>query len=158
RRLFAGDYLLRLLLKQNRLTEAGRLIEELSTPSSPREFNGGQAGSRSLSDLLLTRATILARLGRWHEAADQSAKGVEWNPSNAPACHILIPVLIALNDTGRYCSVCGQALRQFRDTDDPLTAQWIATDCLMLRVAGLDTSAAAQLAERATVKRTKHSD
>jgi len=64
--------------------------------------------------LLRTRADLLARTGRWQEAAKDIGTVIESEPGNYEDYHVLAPVLIAQHDSNALRMLCGQIIKQFK--------------------------------------------
>jgi len=106
--------------------------------------------------LLRTRGNIHARLGHWKEASTDFSKVIELQPTNHYDYHALAPLLVQNGDLDAYRQHSVRALASFRGTDDPTIAERMAKACLIWPSAGVDLSAAGELAETAVTVGKKH--
>jgi tetratricopeptide (TPR) repeat protein len=77
-------------------------------------------------------AEVYGRQGEWAAAIRNFNRSVTADPTNYYAYHYLAPLLVQTGDLGAYRTVCERALSQFGATADPVVAERIAKDCLML--------------------------
>ena len=75
------------------------------------------------------RAEFYARRSWWTNAADDALAVIEVGTTDHMDFHTTLPLLAACDRTDDYIRVCRQALRQFKATTDPPTADRIAKDC-----------------------------
>jgi tetratricopeptide (TPR) repeat protein len=107
--------------------------------------------------LLKARGSFFADRGQWQKAAADLAQAIELNPDDAEACHWLAPVLVHTGRLDAYREHCRKSLEQFKKTTDPVVAERIAKDCLILPSSGADLETVAQMAEKAVSSDTNHS-
>jgi tetratricopeptide (TPR) repeat protein len=147
----AGQYhdLNAVLVKEGKLDEAAALQREA--------FGNLQKAAQALAlvnepqntDLLGSRGAILARLGRWKEAAADFSRLCELRPDGSAAWHSLAAVLVQEGDGEAYRDHCRRSLERFGQTLDHATADCIAKDCLILPDSGPDLKTIARLADTA---------
>jgi tetratricopeptide (TPR) repeat protein len=90
-----------------------------------------------------------ARAGRWTNAVADFSKLIELEPTNLDFYHSLAPLLVQSADLDAYRSDCARMLARFGGTSDPVVANRMAKDCLILSSSGVDFGAVGQLAETA---------
>jgi tetratricopeptide (TPR) repeat protein len=92
-----------------------------------------QARARAqLLELLRERGLSAARQGHWREAAAEYARLSELNPADAETGHALASLLVYTGDEAGYQRHCSRLLTQFGKTTDPVLAQAVIRDCLVL--------------------------
>jgi tetratricopeptide (TPR) repeat protein len=105
------------LLQQGRLTEAEQLLDSMLDPKA--------AGGSFNIQVLEMRVDLLARQGRFKEAATSLARLMELEPEDHWHWFILAPILLELGDEAAYQNVRRAMLEQFQDTEDALAAERI---------------------------------
>jgi serine/threonine protein kinase len=133
------DRLEALILNVDKFDDADALIKEV-LPSATI------AGSNYV-DLFILRADLLARRGRWKEAAADAALVVEYRPENHESYHMLAPLLVASRDLEGYQQLCRKIVARFSGTTILAVADRMAKDCLILPSAGVDLKPVAAMAE-----------
>jgi tetratricopeptide (TPR) repeat protein len=98
--------------------------------------------------LLVDRGLLYARLGRFHEAADDFTKAMDLAPEQMPYCHGGLPLLLQSGQISEYERRRSQVLKQFAGATRE-TAHTIAKDAFMAPIEGDELRVAAELAERA---------
>jgi hypothetical protein len=108
------------LLSQGKMQEAEQMISDI-----PLNIPQGSIFYNALGD-------VYARGGEWAGAIRNFNRSVAADPTNHSAYHYLAPLLVQTGDPGAYRKLCERALSQFGETADPVVAERIAKDCLML--------------------------
>jgi tetratricopeptide (TPR) repeat protein len=101
-------------------------------------------------------AESLAETGRWTDATNDLANYVKYEPDSPEAYHSLAPVLVACGSVSEYRRLCREIIRRFGGTKDPLIADPMAKDCLILPSSGADLKAVATLADVAVTRGTNY--
>jgi len=131
------------MIRGHKYDEALNLCNELLPPDLENRRTG----------LLMVRAGVLARRARWKEAAADAAKAAAAKPDNdAQYGHILTLLRLADGDREEARQTCQQTLARFTATNDANAAVRMASDCLVIPLAGVDIEAAAGLADSAMTK------
>jgi eukaryotic-like serine/threonine-protein kinase len=99
-----------------------------------------------------------ARRGEWERAITNYYRSLQVNPTNYYAYHYLAPVLIMLGDVTGYDRLRTQMVQQFGATHDPVTADRIGKDCLILPPPDTDLPAIARMADTAFAAGPGNSD
>src|SRR5258708_34920909 len=102
-------------------------------------------------------AMNLAMKGRWQEAAGPVAILVKSRPDYPAVYHALAPLLVACGNVSEYRRLCQQIILRFGGTQDLLTADQMAKDCLILPSSGADLKAVGALADLAVTRGTNSS-
>jgi tetratricopeptide (TPR) repeat protein len=138
------------LLAEGKLDEAAGLQREalMSLEKAARALSEAKQ-ARDDPDILWARGNVFARLGRSKEAAADLMKVRELRPSQLLCWHNLAAVLVQTGDTDAYREHCRLALERFANTTDPVMAERIAKDCLILPSSGADLATVASLADMA---------
>jgi serine/threonine protein kinase/Tfp pilus assembly protein PilF len=119
-----------------------RLLEEL----------GAMIGYEpARAELHAGRAAILARLGRWHQAATDLSKAIELDPTESKNWSQLAPLFLEMGDQPGYDRHRHLALARFPKPGDPVVAARIASLSLLVPAAGDDLTNALRLADGAAV-------
>ena len=92
---------------------------------------------------------INARRGQWQAALTNYTQAVQFMPSDHLAAHHLAPLLLQMGDVPAYQRHRDRMLRQFSDTADPVIAERIAKDCLILPPPTADLEALGKMANTA---------
>jgi serine/threonine protein kinase/WD40 repeat protein len=95
------------------------------------------------------RASELAAIGSWTEAAELQAKALELDPTDHFAWHNDSVLRLKTGDVEGYRRVCREMLERFGGTDDPNIAERTAKTCCIGPDAVSDYRPVVQLAERA---------
>jgi tetratricopeptide (TPR) repeat protein len=77
------------------------------------------------------RAKFSARIGRWHDSADDFQHAVKLNPASRYPWLQLAPVLILAGEEQRYKATCQDLVGQFRGTDQPDVADVVCKVALL---------------------------
>jgi eukaryotic-like serine/threonine-protein kinase len=109
-----------------------------------------------LMALYRARAEFFAQHGRWTNAAADALAIVQHGTTDHNDYHTAIPLLAASGDRDEYVRVCQSALKQFKATSDPPTADRIAKDCLILPLSGIDLQSVDELADTAVTLGARH--
>jgi eukaryotic-like serine/threonine-protein kinase len=128
--------------KARGITEAERIIREFLTPDVVGKPQG--------SALLLVRAQFLARHAVWADAAGDFTRIIQFKPDDAWAWHCLAAVLVQEGQLDAYREHCRKSVERFGNTTDPVTAERIAKDCLILPESGADLDSIAKMAHTAS--------
>ena len=125
-----------------RMREAIRFYNEVLTPAFMSQSNS--------AGLLRHRAELFARSGQWKEAAADLRHALELHPDNVWTWHCLAAVLVQEGQLEAYRAQCRKSVERFGNTTDPVTAERIAKDCLILPESGADLDRVAGLAHAAS--------
>ena len=125
------------LLSQGKMEEAEQVINDIP-PTIPQ----GSIFYNALGD-------VYGRRGEWAGAIRNFTRSVTADPTNYFAYHYLAPLLVQTGDSGAYRKLCERALSQFGETADPVVAERIARDCLMLPPPAARLARLAKLADTA---------
>jgi len=68
----------------------------------------------------------------WQAAITNFTKSVQVNPTNNIGFHGLAPLLVVTGQREAYSKLCSQILLHFGTTTDPVTAERMAKDCMIL--------------------------
>jgi len=123
-----------LLLSQRRVAEAEKLLNE--TPVYP-----------PAASLFSVLGTIHATREEWRAAITNFTKVVTLMPSDHATYHFLAALFVQTGDLEMYGRHRGEILRQFGQTTDPVTAERMAKDCLILPPPAADLQAIARMAD-----------
>jgi WD40 repeat protein/serine/threonine protein kinase/tetratricopeptide (TPR) repeat protein len=104
---------------------------------------------------LRSNGVVQARAGHWKSAIVDFSRLTELEPENSANYHCLAALLVQSGDEDAYRAHCARALARFGKSQDPVTAERVAKDCLILPPAG-DVTAIAQLADTAIVLGKDH--
>jgi eukaryotic-like serine/threonine-protein kinase len=126
-----------LLLSQGRFAEAETLMHSvppiIANASAIYNVIGDQHGRR----------------GEWAGAISNYSVSIKIDPANHYAYHYLAPLLLQTGDEQGYLRLRDQMLHQFTATSDPIIAERISKDCLILPPAAVDLPAISRMAETA---------
>ncbi len=100
------------------------------------------------AELWFRRADLYARRGRWQEAADDLAKGLDLAPENHWHWYRSACLQLQIGNQEEYDRHCREMLRRFGETRTAHIAERVAKICL-LSPDPVDTDLPARLAERA---------
>jgi len=128
--------------KARGITEAERIFREILPPDL--------VGKPQSSALLLARARFLARHAVWADAAGDFTRFIQFKPDDAWAWHCLAAVLVQEGQLDAYREHCRKSVERFGNTTDPVTAERIAKDCLILPESGADLDSIAKMAHTAS--------
>jgi len=129
------------LAAQKKFGEAEQLLGEALTPAFIKR--------PSSANLLALRVELLARQGRWQEAATDAALALEHQPSNHDRYHALAPLLAITHNRPAYEQLCRRILALFAEATNPYVADQMAKDCLLLPSPELDLRLIGRLADTA---------
>jgi tetratricopeptide (TPR) repeat protein len=109
---------------------------------------------------------IHGQRGEWQLALSNYAKTLRFMPSDEEArrqflptaYHALAPLLVQTGDLAGYRAHCQAILREFGATTDPVTAERMAKDCMMLPPAAADLPTLAKMADTAVAAGPGHKD
>jgi serine/threonine protein kinase/Flp pilus assembly protein TadD len=125
------------LLSQGKMEEAELMISDI-----PTTIPQGSIFYNALGE-------VYGRQGNWAGAIRNFNRSVTADPTNHYAYHYLAPVLVQIGDLASYRTLCERALSQFGETADPVVAERIAKDCLMLPPSATSLSKLAKMADTA---------
>jgi WD40 repeat protein len=147
--------LMDVLQHEGKTNEVERLGQEFSAYANagllpPPIFKTGEEG------LLYSSGMLHARAGQWTNAVAEFSKLVEMDPNEHWYHYHLAPLLAQSGDLKGYRRHCAQVLAIFGGTNNPIVAERMAKDCLMVPAAGIDLDAVARLADTAVMKGNGH--
>jgi tetratricopeptide (TPR) repeat protein len=125
-----------------RSADADRVFNDVLTPafmSQPKS-----------AGVLRARGEFHARFGRWQEAAPDLSHALDLQPDHVWTWHCLAAVLIQEGQLDAYREHCRKSVERFGNTTDPVTAERIAKDCLILPESGADLDSIAKMAHTAS--------
>jgi eukaryotic-like serine/threonine-protein kinase len=125
-----------LLLSQRRFDEAEKLMNEV-------------APHPAAASIFSVLGMVHGAGERWAQALTNYSKVIAVVPSDHSAYHYLAAIFIQTGDVERYRRHCDEILRRFGKTSDPVTAERMAKDCLILPPSASDLAIIASMADRA---------
>jgi serine/threonine protein kinase/Flp pilus assembly protein TadD len=141
----------------DKLGEAGLLLSE-------GQFGKAEEVMSRLPPLIPASSSIYnviggehARRGQWAGAITNYSRAIEADPSNHLAYHWLAPLLVQAGDLAGYRRLCQLELHRFKDTSDPITAERMAKDCLLLPPPTSDLEPISKWADTAVAAGAGHS-
>jgi WD40 repeat protein/serine/threonine protein kinase/tetratricopeptide (TPR) repeat protein len=105
--------------------------------------------------LLVSRGNSQARAGQWTNAIATFSKLAELQPDNYENYHSLAALFVQSGETEAYSRQCAYVLSRFGMTREPVTAERLTKDCLIIPFRG-DLSRLAGLADTAVRLGTNH--
>jgi tetratricopeptide (TPR) repeat protein len=126
------------LKAERRLRDAVEVYNSVLTPTV--------AGRRENASFLEARAELLARQGKWKQAASDFAQLVEYHPTHSAHYHQLAPLLVAIGDTDGYHRLCQGIVTHFGATRNSSEADTVAKCCLILPPTDIDLAVIGNLA------------
>lgn len=139
------ESLVRVLVIQNKFSEAEQYLGEALTPAFVKQ--------PASVNLLVLRADLLGRLGRWSEAAADAALALEYQLDEHYRYHTLAGLLAVTRNRSAYQQLCERILTTFTNTTNPYLAERMAKDCLLMPDAGVNIEPAVRLADLAIALR-----
>src|SRR5262249_42941951 len=119
-----------LMLSQRRFDEAERIVNE--TPPHP-----------SAASIYSVLGNVHAAREHWAAAITNFTKVVAFIPEDHSAYHFLAAAFVQAGDLEAYRRHRSEILRRFGQTSDPVTAERMAKDCLILPPSAEDLPAIA---------------
>src|SRR4029077_1182327 len=92
---------------------------------------------------------VSGRYGAWPAATRNFKRSVTVDPTNYYPYHYLAPLLVQTDDLEGYRKLYKRMLDQFGQTADPVVAERIAKDCLVLPPPAADLERLAKMADTA---------
>jgi pentatricopeptide repeat protein len=139
---------------------AGRLGDAVASEDAVKCLTDllqpADGNSPTSAGLLRSRGDLLARAGRWQDAAADFATLIDLEPENHEVYHSLAPLLVQSGDLEAYQRHCAKMLEQFAKTDDSLVAERMAKDCLILPSSEVDLDAVGKLVDFAYAADDSH--
>ena len=136
------------LMRERKFDEAEQLLDDLLTPAAERQPKS--------AGLLRARGNLRARTGHWKEAAADFSRVVEFEPEDPEAYRLLAPLLVQSGDLEGYRRHCARIVARFGGTNDPVIAERMAKDCLILPSPGADLTAESNWANTAVTEGKNH--
>jgi serine/threonine protein kinase/tetratricopeptide (TPR) repeat protein len=133
--------LVRDLAAEKKFPEAEQLLNEILTPAFVAQPSSG--------DLLAMRSDLMARRGRWQQAAADAALVPKYLPNDHWRYHTLAGLLVINHNRPEYEKLCQKILPMFAETSNPYIAERVADDCLLLPDSGVDLQVVDRLATTA---------
>jgi tetratricopeptide (TPR) repeat protein len=109
------------------------------------EAERGKSGEPALR---FQRGSLHAQLGRWQQAADDYARALELDPTDAGNWYRSALLRLQLGDRDGYRRACARQLERHANTPDPFTVNIVVWQCVLSPDAGMDLSRVVQLSER----------
>jgi serine/threonine protein kinase/tetratricopeptide (TPR) repeat protein len=94
--------------------------------------------------------------GEWSEAIASYRKVIEARPADFEGYNWLAPLLVQAGDAAGYEEVRRDMVARFGDTKDPLLAERLVKDCLILPWSGPEVTTLARLADMAIAEGPRH--
>jgi len=159
---------------QHALPGLWRLLGSLPASAQPTLLRGdcafgqegvlAQAEARNQAYLFKLRLTrrpkdlirLLEQQGQWQEAATNYFRSLAGRPDDFEASHWLAPVLVQTGDVQSYEQLRRRMLARFGKTTDPVTAERIVTDCLILPWSGPELERLGKIADAALSAGSNH--
>jgi tetratricopeptide (TPR) repeat protein len=138
-----GDFA-RALMAQKKMADAERLLDETLDPATAKLPASAQ--------LLMLRASLRARDGRWHEAAADESNAFNVEPKYIDIYPALASLLVKSGDFVGYEKFCKQLLAVSAGTSDPYMADAVAKSCLFHPATNLDLVKISHLADIAVTR------
>jgi serine/threonine protein kinase len=132
-----------------KFTTAGRLLSQGKMEEAEQVISDIPPNIRQGSIFYNALAEVYGRQGNWAGAIRNFNRSVTADPTNHYAYHYLAPVLIQTGDVAAYRVNCERALSEFGETADPVVAERIAKDCLMIPPPAASLSKLAKMADTA---------
>jgi tetratricopeptide (TPR) repeat protein len=98
------------------------------------------------------RGATYAGLKQWDKAIADYSKAIELNPKNAYLWHVRALVCLRAGDRDGYRKDCARMLEHFGETQDQVTAFWVAWTCVLASDAVTEPERVVQVAEKAVAK------
>ena len=131
----------RVLTAEKKFVEAQELLDKILTPAF--------VAKPESASLLVLRVNVLARRGRWREAAADAALALENQLTEHYRYHTLAALLAMAGDRSAYEQVCKRLVTKFADSTNPYVSERIAQDYLLLPNSGADLVLMDKLADKA---------
>jgi hypothetical protein len=131
------------------LEEADKVMGSVSSLLDEMNARGAAAICFSLGDWR-------ARQGQWKEAATNYFKSLAGRPDDFETCHWLAPVLVQIGDAQRYDQLRQRMLARFGETTNPVIAERVVTDCLILPWSGPELERLGKIADAALSAGSNH--
>jgi tetratricopeptide (TPR) repeat protein len=131
----------RALVEQRKFPDAEQLLAEILTPAFVKE--------PACVDILGRRLDLMARQGRWKEAAVDAATLAKYQPSDHYWSYCLASLLAMTRDRAAYEQLCHRIPVTFAETTNPYIAQRVAEACLLLPDSLADVGLVERLATKA---------
>jgi tetratricopeptide (TPR) repeat protein len=97
-----------------------------------------------------------ARHAQWKEAATNYFQSIAGQPANFEAYDRLAPVLVQSGDLAAFEQLRRQMLSRFGETTNPVIAECIVRDCLILPWSGAELEQAGKIADAALTAGSNH--
>jgi hypothetical protein len=137
------------LVRKDSLEEAGKVMGTVFPLLD--ELNGSNA------------AGVYCALGDWHsrhaqwkEAATNYSKSIAGQPANFEAYDRLAPALVRSEDITRFRELRIQILTRFGETTNPVIAERVVNDCLILPWSGAELERVGKIADAALKSGSNH--
>jgi tetratricopeptide (TPR) repeat protein len=135
------DRVVRALTAQKKFAEAQQLLDRILTPAF--------VAKPASANLLVLRVNVMARRGRWQEAAADAALALENQLTEHYRYHTMAALLAMAGNRSAYEQVCKRLVTKFADSTNPYIAERIAQDCFLLPNSGADLALMDKLADKA---------
>jgi eukaryotic-like serine/threonine-protein kinase len=128
-----------LLISQRKFAAADQLFSDILTPAVERQTNS--------ADLILWRAQLRARTGRWQEAAMDYSKLFQIEPQYHDISCGLALLLLQSGQHDAYRDQCRKSVERFGKTNDPLIAAELVQYCLTVPFSGVSPETLAKMTD-----------
>ena len=139
-------------------TAAGRLMSQGLFDKAEEVMSEVPLTVPTSSIIYNTLGEVYSRRGDWTAAIRNFSRAVTADPTNHLAYHLLAPLLVQAGDLDGYRRHCDRALNQFAETTDPIIAERIAKDCLMLPPPAASLGRLAKMVDTAVAAGPAHKD
>ena len=136
--------LVRVLKAEKKFSEAQQILDDVLAPAFVTQQPSG--------NLVVLRADIMGRRGKWQEAATNAALLLQLQPDEQYNYHRLAGLLAMNRGLPAYEQLCQKEATKFSDTANPYIAERVAQDCLLLPHSGVDSGLVDKLADIAVTR------
>ena len=131
-----------LMISRDQLDEAERMVGDIQHPAA--------------ISILNVLGMIHARRGEFGAAISNFTRAMAVQPTDHDAYHSLGPLLAQMGDREGYDRVCGRIIQQFGNSSNPIIAERMARDCLILPNPAIDMATIRKMADTAIAAGPSH--
>jgi serine/threonine protein kinase len=139
-----------------KLTAAGQFLNDGMIEKAEEAMNGVPPIIPQSVGLYDALGDQHGRRGEFQAAMTNYLKAIQVNPTNHWAYHCLAPLLLQFGDLAGYGAHRERVLRQFGATQDPMIAERMAKDCLLLPPLAADLETLGKMADVAVAAGPTH--